>query len=107
MNLINEHIERIKKLCQDYSVKELYVFGSVLSSNFRSDSDIDFLVQFSRMEPAEYFDNYMGFKDALGNLLARNIDLLEIQAIRNPILMRSIDRNKKLVYERKDSKMAV
>lgn len=79
----------------------------MLSDRFSQDSDIDFLVLFSGVEPLEYFDNYMDFKEELEGLFSRNVDLVEIQTIKNPILKRSIDRNKKILYGRKDSKMAV
>ncbi len=49
----------------------------------------------------------MDFKEELEGLFSRNVDLVEIQTIKNPILKRSIDRNKKILYGRKDSKMAV
>lgn len=79
----------------------------MLSDRFSQDSDIDFLVLFSGVEPLEYFDNYMDFKEELEGLFSRNVDLVEIQTIKNPILKRSIDRNKKILYGRKDSKMVV
>ncbi len=107
MNLIHDHINEIKKLCNRYHVAELYVYGSILSDRFSQDSDIDFLVRFSGVAPLEYFDNYMDFKEKLEDVFSRNVDLVEIQTIKNPILKRSIDRNKKILYGRKDSKMAV
>jgi predicted nucleotidyltransferase len=45
----------------------------------------------------------MDFKEQLELLFEREIDLVENQAIRNPIFRRVVDREKKLVYERKDS----
>lgn len=107
MKLIQHHIEEIKELCKKYHDAELYVFGSVLTSNFKTDSDIDFLVRFAGVEPLDYFDNYMDFKEDLENLFSRRIDLLEVQTLKNPILKRSIDRNKIILYGRKDSKVAV
>ena len=84
---------------------ELYAFGSVVSGNLRTDSDVDLLVKFG--DVFNYFDNYMDFKESLENLLNRKVDLLEEQTLKNPILIRSINRNKKIVYGRADSKMAV
>jgi predicted nucleotidyltransferase len=107
MNLIYEHINTITNLCKKHFVDELFVFGSILSDRFTEESDIDFLVKFSSIEPSEYFDNYTSFKQELETLLKRNIDLLEIQTIKNPILKRSVNRNKTLLYGREDSKMAV
>lgn len=37
---------KIKVFCQKYNVKNLYLFGSVLRSDFSSSSDIDVLVEF-------------------------------------------------------------
>jgi predicted nucleotidyltransferase len=72
----------------------------VLTDKFNDNSDIDLLVQFDKVDILEYFDNYMDFKEKLENLFGRTVDLLENQAIRNPIFRNVVDRNKKLVYER-------
>jgi predicted nucleotidyltransferase len=42
----------------------------------------------------------MDFKEKLENLFGRQIDLLENQAIRNPIFRKVLDRDKRLVYDR-------
>jgi predicted nucleotidyltransferase len=107
MELIKKYISEIKKLCNKHQVAELYVFGSVTKENFSPTSDIDFLVRFENVEPREYFDNYMNFKEMLESLLSRDVDLVEIQTVKNPILKRSIDRDKILLYGREDSKVAV
>ncbi|MGC9352749.1 MAG: nucleotidyltransferase family protein [Mariniphaga sp.] len=107
MELINKHISEIKNLCEKFHVAELYVFGSVTKENFSASSDIDFLVQFENVDPREYFDNYMDLKERLEKLLSRDVDLVEIQTLKNPILKRSIDRNKIFLYGREDSKVAV
>lgn len=101
------YYHQLKKLCEQYHVAELYVFGSTASEKHTNESDIDFLVRFSGVEPLEYFDNYMDFKADLETLFSREIDLVEMQSIRNPILKRSIDRNKINVYGREDTQVAV
>ena len=63
--------------------------------------NIDFLVQFDTIDLLDYFDNYMDFKEKLEALLGRSVDLLENQAIRNPIFRQVLDRDKRLVYDRK------
>ena len=103
MKLIEDNRERLTELCDRHKVKELYLFGSILTERFIDSSDIDVLVQFSDIELEKYFDNYMDFKEQLELLFEREIDLVEIQAIRSPIFRRVVDREKKLVYERKDS----
>mgnify|MGYP007030123394 CR=1 FL=1 len=43
----------------------------------------------------------MNFKEQIESLLKREIDIAEIQAIRNPIFRKIIDREKLLIYELK------
>jgi predicted nucleotidyltransferase len=98
MNLIERNIEMIKRLCKKHKVRELFVFGSILSNNFNENSDVDFVVDFEKVDLNDYADNYFDLKSALEKLLKRPVDLLENQAIRNPFLKQSIDSTKKLVY---------
>ncbi len=100
MNIIEKNIDSLIRLCKQHKVKELYIFGSILTSKFNKDSDIDMLVQFDNVDILEYADNYFDFKEKLENLLGREIDLLENQAIRNPIFRKILDREKKIVYDR-------
>ena len=98
MKLIENHIETLKKLCETYHVDKMYLFGSALNSSFSPQSDIDFLVKFKNIDLAKYFDNYISFRENLKNLLGREIHLVEEQTLKNPILKKSIDKNKELVY---------
>ena len=100
MNIVEENINELVDLCKLHKVRELYIFGSVLTDKFNEYSDIDLIVQFDHIDILEYFDNYMDFKEKLEILLGRPVDLLENQAIHNPIFRKVVDRNKKLVYER-------
>lgn len=98
MDLIDKHTDNIKKLCSMHYVDKMYLFGSALNSSFKKESDIDFLVKFKPIDLANYFDNYLNFKNNLTNLLERNVDLVEEQTLKNPILIRSINKNKQLIY---------
>jgi hypothetical protein len=100
MNLIEKNIDTIFALCKQHRVEELFIFGSILTKKFNDSSDIDFLVQFENIDILDYFDNYMDFKEKLENLFGRPVDLLENQAIRNPIFRKVLDREKRLIYER-------
>ncbi len=107
MQLLARYAKQLDELCQKHHVEIMYVFGSVVTGRSSSDSDVDLLVKFLNIDPLEYFDNYMSFKESLEQLFLRSIDLVEEQTIKNPILKRSIDRNKVVVYERKNSKVAI
>ena len=103
MQLIDSNRDKLFDLCEKHKVKELYFFGSVLTDNFKESSDIDILIQFHHVDLMEYFDNYMDFKENLEQLFKRPVDLVENQAIRNPIFRKVVDREKQLFYERKSS----
>lgn len=103
MNLVEKNISKLSEICKQHNVKELYIFGSVLSKNFNEKSDIDFLIQFGSIELQDYFDNYMDLKEKLEFLFKREIDLVENQAVRNPVFRKIINRDKKLIYERKSA----
>jgi hypothetical protein len=66
----------------------MYLFGSVLNSNFNKESDIDLLVKFKFIELSKYFDNYMNSKENLEKLFEREVVLVEEQTLRNPILIK-------------------
>jgi predicted nucleotidyltransferase len=100
MNLIERNIDTLIDLCKEHKVKELYIFGSILTSRFNDSSDIDFLVQFENIDLLEYADNYFDLKEKFEKLFGREIDLLENQAIRNPIFRKVLDREKRIVYDR-------
>ena len=98
MNLIDDNKQKLIQLCIKHNVKELYLFGSILTKKFDKNSDIDMLIQFSAIELKDYFDNYMNFKESVESLFKREIDLVENQAIKNPVFRKIVDREKQLIY---------
>ncbi|WP_339867686.1 nucleotidyltransferase domain-containing protein [uncultured Algoriphagus sp.] len=98
MGIIQTNIDKINKLCVSHKVDKLYVFGSVVSDSFNPKSDIDLLVSFQKIDLFNYFDNYLDLKNKLEKLLKRKVDLVEEQTLKNPVLIRSIDRNKQQIY---------
>jgi uncharacterized protein len=74
MNIIEQNIDSIKSLCLKYKVRRLFAFGSVITDRFKSDSDVDLIVDFN------------------------DVDLLEEKAIKNPYFRKSIDTSKQLIY---------
>lgn len=86
-------------LARRFGVERLALFGSAATGEFdESRSDIDFVVAFRDMTPAEHADAYFGLLEALQDLLGHRVDLLEEGAIRNPYLRQSIDAAKRTLY---------
>ncbi len=98
MNNLQTCKQEITKLCETYKVKSLYAFGSVLTEDFKPESDIDLIVEFKGINLEDYADNYFDFKFSLQNVLKRPVDLLEDQAIKNPYFKKTINEKRQLVY---------
>lgn len=66
--------EAIAELCRRYRVRRLALFGSILRSDFRPDSDIDMLVEF---EPGQApgLICLAGIEIELSQMLGRKVDL--------------------------------
>ena len=107
MNIIEQNSEQIKKVCSKHKVDQMFVFGSVLTKEFNENSDVDFLVKFGKIDLYDYFENLLNLKENLENILQRKIDILEIQAVKNPYLKKSIDNSKLLIYGNETPEMAV
>jgi hypothetical protein len=98
MGIVERNIDKIRDLCIHYKVASLFVFGSVLTDKFKNDSDVDLLVDFKDVDLYDYADNYFSLKSSLENLFKREVDLLELKALKNPYLKSSIDSTKQLIY---------
>ena len=98
MKISEKNIEQIKELCKEFRVKTFSAFGSVLTDNFSSDSDIDFVVDFDENDPIKYTDLYFQLKDKLEQILKRQIDLIEERGIKNSFFRKEIDESKVVIY---------
>jgi predicted nucleotidyltransferase len=75
----------------------LYAFGSVLTPNFNTNSDVDLIVDFKDIDVKDYADNYFDFKFTLQDIFKRKVDLLgrtEYAIISIASNIRQIENNK-------------
>lgn len=98
MNLLSTYIDQIQQACVISKVKTLFAFGSVTNDKFKTESDVDLVVDIAESDPIAYSDNYFNLKEQLEKILNRQVDLLEQKAIRNPFLKKEIDKTKILIY---------
>ena len=67
-------IDAIAQLCQEYHIRKLSLFGSVLRfSDFRPDSDIDILVEFAPGKTPGF--SFIEIQERLSQLFGRTVDL--------------------------------
>ena len=77
MNIVEQNIGQVSKLLEQHNVRNMYLFGSVLTDDFSQASDIDFLVNFGKVKPEKYFDNYIDLKLGLEQIFNCSVDLVE------------------------------
>ncbi len=91
-------LARLNELCAQYRVRRLVVFGSAVTGDFDpATSDLDFLVEFEPLSPAQHADHYFGLAEDLEGLFGRRVDLVEPGAIRNPYLKAAAEETGKVV----------
>jgi hypothetical protein len=95
---IKSKLNDLKKLCLDYDVKTMYVFGSACTDKFNDNSDIDILISFKDISIEKYTDNYFELHYKLDELFKRKIDLLTENSLSNPYLIESIEQTRQLLY---------
>jgi len=79
---------RMEEIRQRFSVRRLFVFGSVVRSEASEGSDVDVLVVFDRKAT---FDLFMDLKFYLEELLGMGVDLVTDKALR-PQIRRTIEK---------------
>lgn len=98
--LIEEHRADIAALCEKFHVVRLEVFGSAAMGDFdEARSDVDFLVEFSpNHDLGPWLSTYFDLKEALEELLERDVDLVMGSAMKNPYFIGEANRTRKMVY---------
>ncbi|MEW6184630.1 MAG: nucleotidyltransferase domain-containing protein [Thermodesulfobacteriota bacterium] len=91
---------KIASFCQEHSIRRMAFFGSVLRDDFRSDSDVDILVDFQPEAKFGLFD-IVRMQEELKNILGREVDLVDQTAIAqspNYLRRKAILNSLELVY---------
>src|SRR5437868_1243254 len=104
-SLIRDKYADFIDLCRAHKVDKIYAFGSSITDHFDPNtSDIDVVVKIDIDDPADRGEALLSLWDKLELLFQRKVDLLTEDSIRNPYLKSSIDRTKKLIYDRQGEK---
>jgi predicted nucleotidyltransferase len=99
--IVADKIPQLVELCKKYRVVRMYLFGSAARDDFdEKTSDIDLLYLFSdELTIDEYGENFFNLMYALDELFGRKVDMVSEKSLSNPYLIKSIDEDKKLIYE--------
>ncbi len=90
----------IIEFCDRWKIDEFYLFGSVLRDDFRTDSDVDVMVQFA---PGKHWGLFeaISMKEELEDMFTRKVDLLRkgsIEKSPNWVRRREILETARLIY---------
>lgn len=98
-SILEDNLEIIRLICKEHHVIRMYAFGSVCTSHFDGNSDIDLLVAFEPLEFGDYTDNYFQLVESLEELLHRNVDLVTEPSLSNPYFIKSVESSKVPLYD--------
>lgn len=80
-----------------WKVIEFALFGSALRDDFRPDSDVDVLVSFEPEAKWSYWD-WPDMQDELKALFDHEVDMVEKEALKNPIRRQAILSSREIIY---------
>lgn len=99
LTILEERRDALVRLCEEYAVSRLEIFGSATSERFDPErSDLDFLVEFRPHPILNVLAQYFDFKEALETLFGYSVDLVMIGALKNPYFIRGVNETRKLLY---------
>ena len=95
--------ERIEAFCRKWKVKELALFGSVITEDFRPDSDIDIMVVFQEGALPEDWHQLLVERRLMRQelrdiFIGRKIDLVEKKNITNQFIRYHALTHKLVIY---------
>lgn len=98
--VLKNKLPEVRTLFKKYNVKRAYAFGSVCTSSFTDESDIDFLISFEDgLDPLVQGENWWSLYYALQELMNRNVDLVTEYTLKNPYFIKVLNRTKTSIYE--------
>ena len=90
-------MDKISEFCRKWKISEFALFGSVLRADFRPESDVDVLINFTEDADWTLYDR-IDMADELKDILGREVDLVTKKSLRNPFRRHSILSTKKVLY---------
>jgi predicted nucleotidyltransferase len=88
--------DEIAKFCRRHHIRRLAFFGSVLRDDFRSDSDVDVLVEFEEGHTPGLA--FFGIQEELSELLGRGVDLNTPNCL-SPYFREEVQREAQTLYD--------
>ncbi|MCB0850863.1 MAG: nucleotidyltransferase domain-containing protein [Bacteroidetes bacterium] len=107
--ILKSNLKKIQSLCRRYHVRQLWVFGSILTDRFSKESDIDFLYEWDdkSIPDEDYLNNLWALLDELEKLLGHKVDWIYYSNLSNPYFIEEDEATKVLLYDQQSEKVPV
>ena len=100
-NSVDLHNKDVANLCRQVGARRLDIFGSAARDDFdAATSDLDFLVEFDDVPPAQYAEAYFSLKEGLEKLFGRSVDLVTDSSLANPYFRIRVASESRNIYAR-------
>lgn len=93
---IDLHLGQVVKICQEFGVQDLRIFGSVLREDFHDQSDIDVLCTLQPGSPARGL-GWIDLLLALEDIWGCSVDLVKPHLL-DPMIRDSVLREAQAIY---------
>lgn len=92
-------LPQIRELFKKNKIRNACVFGSVLTPDFNTQSDVDFVLNMEAgIDPVKAGEYYWDLYYDLKKLLNREVDLVSERSLKNPYFIEEINRTKIPIY---------
>lgn len=97
--LIEDNLDAIRVLCREYGIEKLEVFGSIMTGEFRDDSDVDFIVHLpDGFDYGSWGARFFSIEERLAEILGRDVDVVTPSVLRNRWFNREATKTRKEIY---------
>jgi predicted nucleotidyltransferase len=103
---VAQHIPAIRRLCREFGVERLEVFGSAVTDAFDPErSDVDFLVTYPEgYDFGDFGARLFELEERLTLLLGRSAHLVMTSALSKPRFRREVALTRTAIYDATDSR---
>jgi len=88
----------IPQVCKKYGVAYVDAYGSIARNEQGENSDLDLIIEFEEPRRKLMTERFFGFLHALEDRYHMKVDLLTEKSLKNPYLIRNINKDRVRVY---------
>ncbi len=88
----------IPEVCKRYRIAYVDAYGSIARNEQGENSDIDLIIELEEPRRESISKRFFGFIHALEDHYGQQVDVLTEKSLKNPYLIRSIEKDRVRIY---------